>query len=149
MSEMLGNQYFMARKYEKALNQFEKVIESGVFDEKIRKKLIICYCEVGNVNAALKLFEAVIRADIEIIARTDVVSEDCPCPELLDRMKWYEKVAVSSFDYNCILGVLSLYCDVSESLRFFSNAQALRPDDSRVNRLLEAIGAYHRNHATP
>jgi len=147
MSEMLGNQYFLARNFEKALHQYEKVLQAGPADEKIRKKLIICYCEVGNVNAAMALFDQVIHDNIDLIALTDVVSEDCPCPELLERMKWYEKIAANSFDFNCILGILSLYCHVEDSLRYFETAFELRPSDQRTHRVLKTIRAYHKSHA--
>ena len=148
MSEMLGNQYFLARNFEKALQQYEAVLDNAPVDEIIRKKLIICYCEVGNVDAAVALFDQVIHTNIDIIALTDVVSEDCPCPELLERMKWYEKVAANSFDFYCIVGMLSLYCDLNNSLKYFSTAQKLRPYDQRISRILKTIRSYHRTHTT-
>ena len=52
MSEMLGNQYFLARTFDKALMQFERVIDKEPENEKVKKKLIICYCEVGKVEKA-------------------------------------------------------------------------------------------------
>ncbi len=144
MSEMLGNQYFLARNFEKALHQFEKVAEIGHVNEKIRKKMIICYCEVGNVNAALALFDEVITENIDLIALTDVVSEDCPCPELLERMKWYEKVATNSFDFNCIMGMLNLYCNVDDSAKYFSRALELYPKDARISRISAKIKSYQK-----
>jgi len=48
MSEMLGNQYFLARTFDKALVQFEEVIKKEPENEKVKKKLIICYCEVED-----------------------------------------------------------------------------------------------------
>ncbi len=148
MSEMLGNQYFMARNFEKALVQYEKVLESGKINEKIRKKLIICYCEVGNVGAALTLFDEVIHDNIELIALTDVIREDCPCPELLERMKWYETVAASSTDFNCILGMLSLYCNIDDSIQYFLKAYELQPSNRRIKRILNAIRSYHKSRAS-
>jgi pentatricopeptide repeat protein len=148
MSEMLGNQYFLVRNFEKALQQFEKVAEEGHLNEKIRKKMIICYCEVGNVDAALALFEKVITENIDLIVLTDIVSEDCPCPELLERMKWYEKIAANSFDFNCIIGMLNLYCNIDESIKYFLRSRSLQPADLRVNRILKLIKAYQKSSAT-
>ena len=149
MSEMLGNQYFLVRNFEKALQQYEKAAEEGHVNEKIRKKMIICYCEVGNVDAALSLFEQVVTENIDLIIQTDIVTEDCPCPELLERMKWYEKIATNSFDFNCLIGMLNLYCDIDESLKYFLKSQDLQPADLRVSRILKLIRAYQKSHATP
>ena len=147
MSEMLGNQYFLSRNFDKALQQLEKVLHVEPDNEKVKKKMIICYCEVGDVPAALKLFNQVIHENIGLIADTDLVSEDCPCPELLERMKWYEKVANSSFDYHCIMGILNLYCNIQDSISYLSKAASLRPEHSLLKSIIKKIDDYARKRA--
>jgi len=147
MSEMLGNQYFLARNFANALIQFEKILTQEPHNNSVQKKLIICYCEVGNVKAGLELFERVIQSNIELIAETDIVGEDCPCPELVDRMKWYEEVASNSFDYHCILGILNLYCNTSDSISYFEKAAQMEPENKQIARILSTIEKYVTNTA--
>lgn len=139
MSEMLGNQYFMSRQFDKALHHLERVLEGEPENERVKKKLIICYCETGHVRAALRLFEQVITNNIRLIIDTDLVSEDCPCPDILERMNWYRKVAVNSADFHSILGMLNLYCNISESINSFQTAFDLRPEDELLHRIFTKI----------
>ena len=145
MSEMLGNQYFLARTFAKALTQFEQVIEKEPDNEKVKKKLIICYCEVGKVDKALNLFKSVIQTNIDLIAKTDIVDEDCPCPDLIKRLKWYEQITNSSFDFNCIVGILNLYCDVEDSCLYFSKALQQQPADELIKSIFDMISSYSKN----
>jgi tetratricopeptide (TPR) repeat protein len=147
MSEMLGNQYFLARNFEKALQHFESALKVDAGNEKVQKKLIICYCEIGNVPGALDLFEKVVSNHIELIVETDIISEDCPCLELVKRMRWYEEVAATSFDYHCILGILNLYCKIYDSIKYFSRASELQPDNRQIRKILTKIKKYTSDHA--
>jgi hypothetical protein len=73
---------------------------------------------------------------------TDIVSEDCPCPEIVERMKWYEQVAANSFDYHLILGMLNLYCSIKDSLTSFSRAMQINPDDRRIKKIYSRIKTF-------
>jgi len=139
MSEMLANQYFLSRNFDKALLHFEEVIKEEPDNECVQKKMIICYCEVGMVQTALQLFDHLIQKNIELIVDTDVISEDCPCPELVERMKWYEQVASTSYDFNCILGILNLYCNIDDSIFYFSRALELSPENQILQQILRRI----------
>jgi len=146
MSEMLANQYFLARKFDKAIPHLESVIKEDPQNERARKKLIICYCETGHVRFALELFSNVIKDNIKLLVDTDIVQEDCPCPELVERMKWYEEVAVNSFDFHCILGMLNLYCDIHDSLKSFQQALNINPADKLVKDIYDTIARYEAEH---
>jgi pentatricopeptide repeat protein len=149
MSEMLGNQYFMARNFSKALHQYELMLQEDPDDHKIQKKLIICYCEMGMVKEALNLFDQLTDENIEIIAKTDLIKEDCPCPELVERMRWYEQITTSSFDYYCILGILNLYCNLADSVFYFSKTRELSPQDEQINRIFKRIVEYSTQEHSP
>jgi pentatricopeptide repeat protein len=147
MSEMLANQYFLARKFDKAIQHLEAVLNEDTANERARKKLIICYCETGHVRSALELFDTVIKNNIKLIVDTDIVQEDCPCPELLERMKWYEEVAINSFDFHCIMGMLNLYCDINDSLKSFSQALKINPENKLVQDIYNIIAEYDKLNA--
>ena len=143
MSEMLGNQYFLSRQFDRALHHLEKVLEQEPGNDRVKKKLIICYCETGHVRAAMRLFENVLETNISLIVDTDVVSEDCPCPDILERMNWYRKVAANSADFHSILGMLHLYCNISESINSFEKATQLNPDDDLLADILNRIRSFN------
>src|SRR5574340_573758 len=83
MSEMLGNQYFLSRKYCEALRELEESLLKNPSNKSIKKKLIICYVMAGKVYTALELFEQLITEDIYFIINTDPILDDCPCPEII------------------------------------------------------------------
>jgi pentatricopeptide repeat protein len=144
MSEMLGNQYFLSRNFDKAMQHFEQVFKKEPENEKVQKKLVICYCEAGHVKDALEVFDKITANNIELIAETDIVSEDCPCPEILERMRWYEQVAANSLDFQCIMGMLNLYCSVEDSLVAFDKALGINPSDKVVKRIYGRIKKYNK-----
>lgn len=145
MSEMLGNQYFLARTFDKALIQFEHVIDVEPENEKVKKKLIICYCEVGKVEKALNLFKSVIETNIVLITETDIVDEDCPCPDIIKRLKWYEQVTENSFDFNCVVGILNLYCNIEESYSYFTKAIEYKPKHKLLQSVIDIISSHSKN----
>ena len=81
-SEMLGNKYFLARNYNLAAVNFQETLKSDPINKTIRKKLIICYTQTGQVKKAFDIFYLLAKEDIEFIIDTDLVADDCPCEEL-------------------------------------------------------------------
>ena len=146
MSEMLGNQYFLSRNFDKAVHHLEEALEADPDNEKVQKKLVICYCETGHVQSALELFDKITSQHIELIAETDIISEDCPCPEIVERMRWYEQVAANSFDFHTIMGMLNLYCNVADSLAAFKRAMAINPESALIQTLYQRIHDYRQQH---
>ena len=147
MSEMLGNQYFLSRNFDKAVHHLEDALAIEPDNGKVKKKLVICYCETGHVQSALELFDKITSTNIELIAETDIVQEDCPCPEILERMRWYEQVAANSLDFHCIMGMLNLYCNIDDSLAAFGRALEINPENDLIKKLVTRISDYSRIHA--
>ncbi len=119
MSEMLGNQYFLARKFCEALTELEEALNKDLFNKSIRKKLIICYLKTNRLDKALKLFIQLINEDIDIIINTDPILDDCPCPEIIYELE-NTLEAEDTNERNIALGILWLYCDLSTSIKYFS-----------------------------
>jgi pentatricopeptide repeat protein len=147
MSEMLGNQYFLSRNFDKAVHHLEEALTTDPNNGKVQKKLVICYCETGHVQSALELFDLITSNNIELITETDIVQEDCPCPEILERMRWYEQVAANSFDFHCIIGILNLYCNIEDSIAAFGRALDLNPENGVIKKLHARINDYRKVHA--
>jgi len=132
MSEMLGNRYFLARQFNKAIPYFEETLAHNPDADLVRKKLIICYIEMGNVSQAFNLFYKLVKKDPHIIIDTDAYYDDCPCLELLP--KWERKVQPNSQSLELceIMGMLHLYCNVDKSLEYFNKAANFSDHPSKL-----------------
>lgn len=139
MSEMLGNQFFLARNYAAAAEQLEEALLRDPANKSIRKKVIICLNEIGNIHKALSYFISLIKEDAEFIINTDPVADDCPCPELVYEAERYLLNNQESIDFTLRLGMLWLYCDVRESMRYFQQAHELAPHNGDVKSILTLL----------
>lgn len=142
MSEMLGNQYFMARNYSAALPELEECLIKNSDNRFVRKKLIVCYTQTGRVQKALDEFYKVIKDNINFIIDTDPVKEDCPCPELVSKLEEYSISNIESLDYNIMSGIIWLYCDASKSLHYFEKAALIEPENKRLTEIISMIEEY-------
>ena len=141
MSEMLGNQYFMARNYSEAVKELEPCLIEDQTNKGIKRKLIVCYTQTGKVQKAIDMFEDLIIQDIEFIITADAIKDDCPCPDLVVKIEKSRSINYKSLDYFLILGIIWLYCDVQKSLEYFYEAQNLERND-RINSIIEKIEEY-------
>jgi tetratricopeptide (TPR) repeat protein len=122
MSVMLGNRYFIARQYEKAIALLEEALPNSSTPEKIKKKLVICYVQVGKIERALFHFHDLVRKDPKIIIDTDPYHDDCPCYEIIPTWEKKLKNEEQSQDYYESLGMLYLYCNKNRSIQYFEKA---------------------------
>jgi tetratricopeptide (TPR) repeat protein len=128
MSEMLGNQYFLARNYARAASELYNALKADPKNKAIRRKLIICYSQIDEISKALDMFISLIKEDLYFIINTDPISDDCPCPELVYDMEQKLENNQKSLDFYLILGILWLYCNVEKSIYYFK--QVLKIDSS-------------------
>ncbi len=136
MNEMLGNQYFMARKYSEALSVYEECVQQDKSNNLIMKKMVICYTQVGKIQKAAELLYKIIQNNLDLILFTDPLKEDCPCDELAFNLETKYDKTLKSFDYLLALGVLWLYCDLNKSIEYFTEALQLKPDNKLINSIL-------------
>ena len=142
MSEMLGNQYFMARNYSAAEVELEECLKKYPDSKAIRKKLIICYTQTGKNAVALNLFQNLIKEDITYILSSNFIEDDCPCPELINKIEVSENIESQSADYYITLGMIWLYCSPEKSLENFEKAKELDKNNTVINNIIAIIKAY-------
>ncbi len=130
MSEMLGNQYFMARKYENALKEFEECEARGKANKSMRKKMVICYTQVGKIQKAAEVLRDLVYEDLDFILNTDPVNDDCPCSQLVTELEAKSNFTVQSFDYLLALGILWLYCNLDKAIEYLKKAREIKADDN-------------------
>ena len=139
MSEMLGNRYFIARQFDKAMSYLEAALRENASSDKIKKKLIICYIQGGQTDRAFALFFELVSKNPRIISDTDVFYDDCPCFELLP--SWQEKMneAGDKSELVNILAMLYLYCDVKKSIAYFTKSMELNGGPPEIQTILEKL----------
>ena len=138
MSEMLGNQYFMARKYKEAIKVLEPVYLADPVNKPVRRKLIIAYAQIGILEKALELFNSLVKDDVEFIINADAIYDDCPCPEIVDKLGTTPKDNVSP-ESNLYFGILWLYCDAKISLKFLEKAIEDYPGKEELKESIDII----------
>ena len=138
-SEMLGNKYFLARNYENAAVNFQQSLQKDPINKSMRKKIIICYTQIGQIQKAFESFYQLVKEDINFIIETDLVADDCPCVELTDKYGNVLPYENESFDLKLMLGMLWLYCNAEKSLEFFKRIIVENPDDSRIKEIASLI----------
>ncbi|MGE5498513.1 MAG: tetratricopeptide repeat protein [Syntrophothermus sp.] len=142
MSEMLANHYFMVRNYLSAQEEYEAVLSKMPDNKNARKRLVICYTQTGRVKQAIQLFNELIAVDINFIIDTNPVRDDCPCPELIEKIEARKGINTDTVDFNLIMGIIWLYCDAARSIEFFLHARELSPDDISIDTAINAIHDY-------
>ncbi|HET54069.1 MAG TPA: tetratricopeptide repeat protein [Ignavibacteria bacterium] len=135
MSEMLGNQYFIARRYADALNELEKAVQKNPSLKSARKKLIICYLQTSQLNNAVNEFYKLVDEDVELILNTDPIRDDCPCPDIIHKMD-QEITGYHNDDEIIKLGILWLYCEIEKSLKYFEKVSPQSEYYNLVDRII-------------
>jgi tetratricopeptide (TPR) repeat protein len=142
MSEMLGNQYFLARKYDLAAIELGSALVKDPENKGIRRKLIICYIQKGKIKDALDLFVSLLEEDLAFIIDLDPTHDDCPCQELIYDLEIQFDNNKNSLNYNLRLGMLWLYCDIKKSIQCFQTCQKLEPGNLMYNKILSRLKTY-------
>ncbi|MCZ7601364.1 MAG: tetratricopeptide repeat protein [Melioribacteraceae bacterium] len=136
MNEMLGNQYFIARRFSEACNALEAAYLKNPLNFSIKKKLIICYLQTDQFEKAFQSFYELISDNIEIIMNTDMLKDDCPCPEIIDQTI-PELKSNSEAELIIKLGILWLYCDLEKSIHYFEKVPKTHQYYQSVNKILQ------------
>lgn len=142
MSEMLGNHYFQLKNYFLAEQSYEKEFLRGSSENRILKRLIICYTQTNKIPEAQKLLLQLIEQDINIVLKTNINEEFCPCDELIVDIENGVIKYESNFDTYCVLGILWLFCNYENSLKYFQLASKEQPSDEIIAKILNLIKDY-------
>lgn len=143
---MLGNQYFMTRKYYEAESELEETFQGLLYSKQIKKKLIVCYTQTGKINKALDYFYDLLKEDVGIIAKTDPVLDDCPCYELVEKIEQLNLYDKHSLDFYLLQGIIWSYCDIEKALNFFESAKSMDPSDNKIHGVIKLINEYLLTH---
>lgn len=142
---MLGNQYFLMRKYLAASRELETALQKESSNFPVMRKLIICYTQTNRPYEALKLFFELVSHDIETIVKTDFNTEDCPCAGLIGEVESGKVRYEDKFVTNCVLGILWLFCDFEISLRYLRQASILDKENPMLNKIITVYEDYLKN----
>jgi tetratricopeptide (TPR) repeat protein len=138
-SEMLGNKYFLTRNYENAALNYQATLNDDPINKSVRKKIIICYTQIGQIQKAFENFYSLVKADVDYIVDTDMVADDCPCAELTTKYGNILPFENESVDLKLMLAMLWLYCSAEKSLNFFEQILIEDPKNFRVREIISII----------
>ncbi|HID38853.1 MAG TPA: tetratricopeptide repeat protein [Calditrichaeota bacterium] len=141
MSEMLGNRYFLARQFDKALQYFETALEQAPDNYRIKKRLIICYVYVGQIERALSFFYDIVKVDPFIIINTDPYYDDCPCLDMIPDWESRLNGEASKKEIYETLGMLYLFCERKKSIEYFRKALNETSYKATINSILKRLNA--------
>jgi len=136
---MLGNRYFLARQFDKAIPCLEEALQRNPNGHKIKKKLVVCYIEVGQVERAFNYFHTLVHLDPHIIIDTDPYYDDCPCCELIPIWENKHEQGAGTVDVLKILGMLYLYCNVDKAIEFFNEVIQQVENPVKTNSILTQL----------
>lgn len=139
VSEMLGNQYFLAKKYASAASNFIQTLLENPQNKSVRKKLIICYTQTGDINKALDVFMELIKEDMDFVTNTDLKEDACPCPELIVKYGTVLPYENNSTDLRIMLSILWLYCDAEKSYEFFKSLLDENIENEKISSVVEIL----------
>ncbi len=129
----------MVRNFLSAVNEFEIAMKEHPNNDKIKKKLIVSYTQVGKVQKALDLFYFISQKDLSIIFNTDVIQDDCPCPELIPLIETKEKLNENSFDFYITLAILWAFCDKYKSYEYFKKAKSISSKNEKLDSIMSSF----------
>lgn len=141
MSEMLGNQYFMARNYVSAARELEPVYKKDPQNKPVRRKLIICYVQTRQFDKAFNVFHSLVKDDVSFITTADSVLDDCPCDELLGEFNKTHNFT-DEYEFNLSHGMLWLYCDANKALKYLKKALKVSPNNEKLKKSAKIIDKY-------
>jgi tetratricopeptide (TPR) repeat protein len=139
MSEMLGNRYFIARQFEKAYDNYQQALKEDLGNLKIKKKLVICSIQIGQIDQAMNYFYDILQIDPYLIIKTDPYLDDCPCPEIIPSWESKELNDLERNNICRILGMLYLYCDLNKSIEYFQNCMDKGKNRQKVMSILKIL----------
>ncbi len=126
MTEMLANRYFAAGRFEAAAEYFEHVLRRHPHHLGARKKLTVCFAQLGRIREALELAAGLMADQPQALTHTDPLEEGFPCPDLvgafLDRGR-----SLPAGEHHATLAVLHLFCDPRRALLELDRAADERP----------------------
>ncbi|MEG8990835.1 tetratricopeptide repeat protein [Ignavibacteria bacterium 4148-Me] len=136
---MLGNYHFLTRDYPSAKEELENYLLLYPDNKRVKKKLIICYTQVNELEKAMDLFYSLVKEDIDFIINTNPETEDCPCPDLVKKIENEKPEYLSEYDLSLELGILWLYCNGEKSVQYFEKAYNLNAEDKRIPSVISKI----------
>ena len=139
MSEMLGNRYFIARQYDKAYDNFQIALNDDPKNLKLKKRLIICLIQLGQIDQALDCFYEVISTDPYAIINTDPYRDDCPCTEIIPQWESKHISASEKARINEILGMLYLFCDLKKSIKHFKSSLTKDKTNKKISSIIKIL----------
>lgn len=108
-------------------------------NKSVRKKLIVCYTQTGEIRKALEVFKELVKEDVDFIINIDLKEDACPCHELIQKYGNVLPYDSNSVDVRIMLGILWLYCDTEKSNEFFKSLLDENVENEKISSIVKII----------
>ncbi|GAB4367651.1 MAG: hypothetical protein Kow0042_08400 [Calditrichia bacterium] len=136
---MLGNHYFMVRKFYSACSEYEEVLKAHPSNYAVMKRLIICYLKLGNYRKGFKLYYSLILKKPELLFTDTTDQEICPCQEIINDLQASAPAHLNEKEYYLTLAMLWSFRDVKESLNYFRQVQEMGYNIGKIENLIQRL----------
>lgn len=138
MNEMLGNHYFLTKRFKEAIPLYKTVLVDNPKQIIIKKKLIICLLKEGQIKEAVNHFSDMLNDDVEQIISVQKEEDDCICKQMIFELE-NNPTRLSRVDKSKVLGILWLFCNSLTSLKYFEEIDSEFKKDPIYKDILSKI----------
>lgn len=138
MNEMLGNQYFLSKRFNEATTQFERALLFNPQNYGVKKKLIVCYIQQKEFRLALKIFSDLISENVGAILNYDSDNVDCSCRDVIKEIE-NSSSKLNDTERETMLGILWMYCDKVKSQKYFDSLSKREPQNLLYKKVTKII----------
>jgi tetratricopeptide (TPR) repeat protein len=138
MNEMLANQYFIAERFKDACEKYKEVLKVNPTNTQVKKKLILCYIQIGKVQDAFELFLEIITTNINTIIENEKNIYNQPCKKMIYELEHLPS-DLNETDKMLVLGMLWMYCDINQAIQYFRKLITENPNDLIFKKVLNKL----------
>ncbi len=135
---MLANQYFIVNRFQDACTEFEEILDANPSNSIAKKKLVLCYIHIEEIQSAFKLFAELVTTNINILTENEISIYDKPCKKMISYLKTNPQKLVEK-NKLLILGMLWTYCDINNAKIEFEKLNKILPNDPKIITILTII----------
>ncbi len=139
MDRMLGNQYFLARKFKEAIPHFEKVLVKSPGDSAVFKNLIFCLVVTEELDKAVAQMIMALHHSPEFLVELSAATDTNPYQEVFLERFTKPPATLSGGNYALAMGILSLYCHAELAVSYFHEAKKHSRNKKAIEEILRIL----------
>lgn len=145
MDRMLGNQFYLARKFSQAIPYLERVHKKYPKDVQTAEKLILCCVFTSQLERATSFFLNLLKHSALDAGGKESVQNHAKEKELFADWTMNLPGLLSAKERIFALGMIATFFDINLASCYFRKARELDPKDVQVHQILENLKSNKRS----